>query len=580
MAVALTMGLSFGVQAADTCQVTLTSPTIVKTGCEKVGSVTFSFDAGTQLAGSDWWYMDLPAGATICSPLDYFVFNPVGPLNIQTAGANVNFTNVGDGLLGGASVAAGTSSGPITVSNLSAGTGGNLVITGEMTIQVTAAQGSQRVWLRVHDNAAGGGEFITVGAETTLDVKILDGGTHAAGTARIVRDSDGDGDYGEDLVAGDDLLAGPVPDIFNTLCVNSVQMSGSLMFVSFASLNDFITFSGDSQIAHASAAQPLALALCKGETTGDIEIGAQGSCDFDFETPLNYCDALVPGSFQAQGGNMIFLESTTTFGDPGDSYDLRIYSDTSGVYFAGGAVVQGFIPDDDKCTATGNAVIGAGAFILYNAAGTANATAPNNSCSVPADNRVDELRTLNGAITLIDTYDALWINLPNLVYDTSLIGAGTEADIRFSLRKYPCGEIFTATHMIGTFVTTCPVGAAGTNLLFPFFPPMDGSIPGWWGGFMIVNGSTAAGTAALTFTEADGDVATYTTPSIAAAGQWNAGAFADLLTQVTPDGGNSGTFGDANFVVQATCTFNLGAGFAFTGNGTEGTGYTAYSTDW
>lgn len=571
MAVALTIGLSFSVQAANQCQVTLTSPTIVKTGCEKVGSVTFSFDAGTVLTTGDWWYMDLPPGATICQTLDYFIFNAGAANGVANFGniaagstSNIVYAGAANGIFNSlAAVPVGTAVGPFTVSNTGA-VGGNLVSTGNVAFRVQGTIGTQRVWVRVLQMQGDAVRTTTVGASSTLELKILDGALH---NTTIRWDSDGSGNYGD---AAADTLQGPVPDLRNTLCVNAEQMSGTLMFVSFASLIDFINFTGDAQIAHAAAAQPLSLAFCKGETTGNILIAAQGGCRFDFETPLGYCPA-PPALFV---GNMLFIEGTTTFGDPGDRYDIRIYSDTAGVYFAGAPAVQGFIPADDKCTATGNAV--GAAYIPYNESGTANVAYAGGTCSVGSTNRVREIRTINGAIAGIDIYDALWINLPNLVYDTSIVGDGTQSVIRVALHKYPCGEIFSGSHTVGTLVTTCPVGVGGTTLLFPFLPAMDGSYPGWWGGFMIVNGSTAAGTAVLTFTEADGDTATYTTPSIPAAGQWTAAASADLLTMVTPGAGNTGTFGDANVSVVGVCAFNLGGGFAFTGNLIEGTGYTAY----
>jgi hypothetical protein len=389
----------------------------------------------------------------------------------------------------------------------------------------------------------------------------------------IVLDSDGDGTYGDGTVgnANADTIHGVAPHVENTLCVNAENMSGDLMFVSFDSLDDKFTFTGDAQIAHVAAENPLSLVFCKGATTGDIAIGTQGACSFDFETAAGYCPS-PPASFV---GNRIILQGTTTFGNPGDRWSMRIFSDTPGAYFTAGATLSGFTPTaTDECTGPGTAINVT--FRLYNEAGTANATAPGTSCSVGAASRVRELRTPEGAITGIETYDAIWINLPTMAYDTSIIGNGVEADVRISFRKYPCGEIFADTHTVGTFVTTCPVGVGQTTLLFPFMPPFDGSIPGWWGGFVINNAGSEAGGAELTFCEEDGDQATLSISSIAACGIWNPGTLSDLLTQVTPDPGNSGTFGDSNTHIVAVCDFNMGAGFAFTGNGEEGTGYTAY----
>ena len=60
-------------QAFNSAQVTTTSPAIVKSGCERIGSVTFTFDQGTSLQEGDWFYMDLPANTSICSTIDYMI---------------------------------------------------------------------------------------------------------------------------------------------------------------------------------------------------------------------------------------------------------------------------------------------------------------------------------------------------------------------------------------------------------------------------------------------------------------------------------------------------------------------------
>lgn len=609
MAVALIMGFGTSAYAGYQTQVTLTSPAIVKSGCEKVGAVTYSLAAGSILTEGDWWYIDLPAGTNICNPVDYFI---VGWAGAGVAGDNVTYPAAGS-LLGvptadatdvdlvgvapiGALVATGAPNGPLSMTDLGAGIPIPLTPgVDPVVLRVVAAANSQRVWVYVYGVDTGGGVgsvgSVTVTPQTSLEIVLINGQDYPNNILmnNTTTGTPADTIWGND--PSDTINITPlgtpagrnIPHVENTLCVNAEQMSGSLMFTSFASLNDFLTFTGDSQIAHVVSVSPLSLAFCKGDTTGNILIAGQNACAFNYQTAAGYCPG-PPAGLATFLGNRIFLQGTTTFGDPGDRYDMTITSNTAGVYFSAAPVLTGFTPAaTNECTVAGAAV--AGAFVSMNEAGLTPAPYDaTGSCSVAAVNRIRNVSTgTGGAITGIDTYDALWITLPAMVYDTSIIGNGVESDIIVSVNKYPCGQIFSEELTIGTFVTTCPVGAGGTSLLYPFMPPLDGSIPGWWGGFIIVNGGTAAGTAVLTLVEDDGDSATFTTPSIAAGGMWNAGSMADFLASVTPNAGNAGTFGDANVSITAVCAFNLGGGFAFTGNGDEGTGYTAYvlgATGW
>jgi hypothetical protein len=596
MAIALIMGLSFSVQAMNTVQMTLSNPTITKTGCEKVGAVTFSFDSGSVLTVGDWWYMDLQTGATLCSGIDFLITG--GAANAVTANANnVNavFGNTAgnDSLLenltaGGNAAIRVANVGPVTVTNES-GTGVNgavkAPITANMCIKVVGAANGRRVTLYVmgDDNATPG--TITVQAGYKMNIKILDGAAHnaaaALGDSMILLDANANTIYNE--AAGDVITGNAVPHLQNTLCVNSEQMSGSVMYTYFSSLNDKFTFTGDSAIAHTAAAASISLAACKGETEGNIQIAAQGGCAINYETAAGYC---LLDTFNTQtmpwaavGGNKLLIQNASVFGEAAaDQWQVYMYSDTPGVYFtAAPGYLNGYTPAQDAClTAYGGGAATGAAWVAYNEGGTAGAAYPAaGACTVAAANRVRELRST--AFAAINTFDTLELDIPALCYDTSIVGDATQADIRISLRRYPCGEIFSETRTIGTFVTTCPPAAGATNLLFPFLPAMDGSVAGWWGGFLIVNGSATPGTAALTFTEEDGDSATFTTPSIAAGGMW-VGNVAALLSTVTPNPGNTGTFGDSNVSIVAACNFTFGGGFAFTGNGDEGTGYVAYTS--
>jgi hypothetical protein len=385
----------------------------------------------------------------------------------------------------------------------------------------------------------------------------------------LVAATAGDGIYGNtNVTATSDLLAGPLPDVNNTLCINAESFTQDLVFVSFASLNDIYTFTGDSQIAHVGAAAQLALASCKGDITGFIPIGGQGLCTFDYELPAGYCP--LPATF---AGNRILIQGSTTFGNVGDRYGMTVTSDTAGVYFGGAPVLGGYIPTDTtQCTGLGTGI--AAAFTPETATTKVGVTYPA-SCVFTSLNRVVKAATVAGGIAGIDTFDRIWVNLPTMYYDSSIVGNGVEAKVTVSMSKYPCGDFFSGTRTVGTFVTTCPVGAGGTTLMYPFLPALDGSVPGWWGGFTVNNASATAGKVDLVFWEMDGDKATYSVASLASGGMWTMTS-AELLAAVTPDPANVGTFGDSNVMITVTCAFNQGGGFAFTGNGNEGTGYTAY----
>jgi hypothetical protein len=609
-------------QAANTAQVTLTSPAIVKSGCEKVGSYTMTFNQGSTLTEGDWFYMDLPANTSICNTIDYFVAAnisagdetdtiqfPLGATTVPVA-ARPNTASLGaGGITTIQALAAGATLGPWT-NNIAAGTGAPTVIGGGgVVLRVYAPANGRRVWVYVYgDNAAAAGNLQVQNVVTnnsTLTLRLLDGQAYngqiilnnsGANTAGVAGAATFWGDVTTDQIGLNDgvayVPAHNVPFVENTLCVNAEQMSGDLMFTSFNSLNNFMTFTGDSQLAHVAAANAITLISCSGKTdkptTGSIKIGSQGSCLFDYESiaplwnaaPAGYCATNSANLFV---GNRMLIKGGSTFGDPGDRYDMTLTSNTAGVYFASaGATIQGFTPaqtTDTDCVGTGTAV--AATFSIGNTGVTGYDA---GTCAVASNKRVTNLTTgtgttFVGAITGINTYDTLFVDMPNMVYDTTVVGNGVEANVTINLIKYPCGPNLPFARKIGTFVTTCPsTVAGGTTLLYPFLPNMDGSLTGWWGGFTIVNGSSAAGTCALTFTDAQNDSATFTTPSIAAGGQWNGGSMATLLTQLTPVVAGT-SVGNANVSIAANCTFSKGAGFGMTGNGREGTGYTPYVLD-
>jgi hypothetical protein len=522
--------------------------------------------------------MDLPSNTSICNTINYFmvggaVQNGAGVVNISGAAAGVaNLT--------GTAVNLGVTAGPLTITNTAdpAGTGGTITGTAlGLCYRVYAPAGGRRVWVYAYGvNAAA---QITVDAQTTYGIKILDGNVH---DTKILLDSDGDNMFGDGTTANANadtiqVATAPVPTTNNTLCVNLSNMSGDLAFVSFDSLSSKFTFTGDAQIAHVASAASISLTACKGDTTANIAIGSQGTCSFDYESDTNYCT--TGNNFN--GNRLLITSSTTGFGEPGDTYTYRVQSNTAGVYFSAAAVMTSFASTaTDYCTAGGTAVTGGttSAAAIYLSNGTAATGYATSSCSVTSTNRVAIVSTTPGAVSGIDAVKYLYVNMPAMVYDTTQVGAATEATVTVTLDKYPCGTIFTGTRTIGTFVTTCTTtSSTTTTMVYPYLPPTTAA--GWWGGIVIVNNSSAAGTATVTLYEQDGDSGSVTTSSIASK-RMVTYTTTSLIAALTPTAGNTGTLGDANAYVSVSCAFGNGAGFAFLGNGEEGTGYAAYSTAW
>lgn len=615
VAVAMVMGFAMTASAADSVNVTLTSPTITKAegACEKVGAVTFEFGAGAVLEQGDWWYMDLPEGAELCKDIDYLIVGQwavpatsyvvVDSLDPTLVTFGAGATGIGSGV---SPLNAASTTGPITVQDLSGG--GTVNVVGNVALRVVGESGSRRVQLYVASDVAGVGS-LTVTADTAMKIKILDGQPHNTNGVdvdanHIIVDLDGsrfaaigdipaDNDpvdngrylgFGEHPTGArgvdDHEIIDPngtavVPHLQNTLCVNAEDAAGNL-FVSFASKNDFLTFTGDSQIAHTGASATITLETCTGKTASadEIEIGEQGQCTFDYESAGT---AFGNGYCPTHLASQLYLSAPGTFGEIDELYDMEIQILNDGVYFGGSVALRGFLSSQDVCDdgfAAG--AVRTPAWTLCAGSDCTGISVPT-SCEIDDDEMVDRVYSSGGAIKNIQNFTQLAMDFSDFYY-VSGITAGTEVEIEITLNKYPCGEIWSDTFVIGTFVTECTSTATGTSsLFFPFLP--GSQFVGWWGGYVIANGSASAGTAELTATDVNGNAATYTTPEIPAYGQFNA-SFLEVSdwTQAT---GNAANFdGTENYTVFVTCDFSRGAGMAMLGNSTEGVGYTAETTGW
>jgi hypothetical protein len=393
-------------------------------------------------------------------------------------------------------------------------------------------------------------------------------------------DSDGDGTYGEtgttdEVIGGDNSAEGAAtPYEENTLCVDASSMSGQYLYTSYASKSDKFTFTGDAQIAHTASAATIALASCKGDTTDNIGItgGQTSTCAFDYDsgTDIDYCGT------SAFKNKVLINASSGAFGDIDETYYVtaEITSPSDGVYFGGYPSLTVYKSSEDECAdyvpTVGTTLVAGNStnWTLYEGSSTTT-TIGDSDCAVGDGYRVDKV-VQKASFMDLDDYDTIWVNFDDFVYTNTAVAAGEEVIIKVTLNKNPCGEIFSDSVTIGTFVTSC-ASSSSTTLYFPWLPGTDAT--GWWGGFVLTNVGSTDGTAALTYNDADGGTATYTTPTISAGAQWtNSAVTASDLTDV--DGFDMAK----NHSVTAECAFSA-RGFAFTGNGKEGTGYLANGDD-
>jgi hypothetical protein len=632
-AVAMVFGAAFTASAASTVSVTLTSPTVTEApnACEKGGAVTFSFPAGSVLAAGDWWYMDLPTGATLCKDIDYLIIGDAVAGGTQdhevwtltTDPTQVTFLHNTDAIGGGNGTnltPANDTQGPITTEAVT--TGANVAVTGNLAIHVIGQAGSRRVTLYVAgddpvvNNAHTNPGTLTVQSDTVLKIKILDGsrnnGTGSGATnSRIITDTNkmafttntvagtaGSGNFrlfGQtttDAFPGapntakadeyiDPTAAYQVPHVENTLCITTTGATGEPgnLFVSFASLNDKFTFTGDSQIAHTGTGNTITLLSCipsKQTKNDNLEIGAQNKCTFTYEDHTNYCTST---NYKAA----VYLASDTTFGELNDLYDIVVQSKTTGIYFSQMFTLKGLTSSETPCVDAGTAV--AIAQSDYSS-GTSNkkdgadiAYPTSASCSIASKNMIDKVYTYGGAITGIQNYKYLVFDFGKFYYDKTAVVDGTEVTLQVTLNKYPCGQLFTDSIVIGTFVTTCTTASGSTTLLYPYM--IGSKYTGWFAGYVITNSSSTAGTATLTAVDDNGNKATFTTPSIPPMGSYNASFL--TASDWTQDASNTANFDmTENYVVKVLCNFGGGGGMAFLGNTNEGyaIGYDAYSSVW
>lgn len=556
--------------------------------CEKSGSMSFTFDAGTVLHDGDYFYADLPLGVTLCQSFDFAVADGAGALPAGFTAATGLTTGAGNSgsvqittVPGGAAVV-GTLAGTPFWFHVSGAAGASRVLITVMDTDETTAIGQSPLVTGDFDGDgtaenSDGSSTYTVGADTQLTLALFDTQLYV-GTSDLTKIDTSvalpTGYYDTALVAPDNSLCVTVASTFTG---NTIDASISSMSPSTATPN-FLTFNPTNpEVAHKVAAVAIQLDACKGDTKGYVSLaGGQGAnCNFDYETAGGYCSSVLPDTFTAQPGNKMIITSTVgNFGSIGDTYKVVMSVSGNGSYFATvPGFVQGFTTLQDPCAVAGTALAPGWTPALASGAAPTTAASLTGCAAIAAT--AQTVKATSTAIS-INAYNRLTVDVPRIVFDPAVASAGDQVTITAQLWKLPCGKVFEAKRVIAEYVATCASAAPTTKLLYPYTTGLSGA-DGWWFGLSVVNPSVAAGTATITVVEADGDRGTFTTAAIAPNGMmtWSNTA---LLGALTADAANTGTLGDSRANITIDCNFADGAGFGMMGNGSDSTGFTPYTT--
>ena len=530
MAMVFAFGMAFTAQAKNLVEVKTTSEDLRLFPCEKSGSITFEFDDGSVLTSGDWWIIDLPFGLTLCSDIDTEV----------SLGCNM-------AILGTGNTTAFTR-GPVTLDlGLNGTTGG--VGTG-IFFRVQGVDGSQRVTISIlaHDNEAIASFVVPTGDDVeergALTLKLFDSQTHA-------------GYIWEKVPITGTCYIDPIEAIDNTMCIDARSMTGNTVDVSYNSggaIVNFLTFTGDNEVAHRVSALDIQCVACKAGFTDDIDLtlGQGAACIFDYEANTGaYCGAsMTPAN--PYKNRIIIQNMSGFFEDANYQVTLTITSPAAGVYWSGTGLAyhsNSASVDQTDCITTGTGPLGV--WTAYKADGvTAVTTFDSGTCTVAAGSQANILLTTT-SFTGINFSNQLWVNMPALVFDSAVVSAGDIVTIQVDLTKLPCTIIASCTVDIGTFVAACGAAPTGAyTFTLPYFPAINDAV--WWSGGAFSNCLSADAGCTLTFNEKDGDIGTYDV-TIAGGALWNT-LWTSILSSITADAGNAGSLGDSAFFICISCT--------------------------
>lgn len=617
--------------AAFTVKVGTTQPKIIKQGCERAGTITFTFPANSKLVVGDTYNIMLQDKVTLCKTIDYVIGDSA---DIGTYDAGVpNYTGVvfDDGKVDGKStgqdgvvdiLSADPGVGPGIVTASAAGTEeatpvksngntagnptGNVTLapngsdpsTGLFYFHVYGKTGSTELTVKVLGTVAN--EVIQVGSaeNNSLEIRLFNGKRY---------DNNADGDFIDAILLPTTAPTGSgitekcyspaitdeEPTVLNSLCIEvpaTFPTSQNCVQVRYDAKdvigNTPCDFSNDFDIA---CIDPNAYKLvpCAKGFLGEIPLVATtqnnaANCSFVYENPADsgYC------SLPIYQGNRIVIESNkATFAPTSDKFLIGMESKTDGLYFSQMPGIYTFDVKDNACARNtlsdgvrtwkyegdDTYAVGLESCEVVTPAKT-YAVGEYASFVKDADCSVAASSRVRKITQIANAFSVTSTAQVMLVNPGTMVYDSTE----YTLDKVEAKIEFTLYKkpcgIAGVFPVTLGTFVKSCtevgSTLGLFFPYFPAMGEAWWSGLVITNGSETAGDATCVLYDEAGNSASFKTGSIPAGGQ-KIVLLDDTIT-LTPV---KGTFDKTKkFSIKASTEFTNAAGLVVFGNGLDGQG--------
>lgn len=525
--------------------------------CNKGGDLSFQYRptavAGVTTTAGDAFTMDLDYGTSLCRKVDLWLKVPALVLNGSGANDIFSWNNA-------------TTDGA------------------QLYIRVFGSVGDRRVNVRFHTEGGAAGNFTVNDLIDNMflfrvfNQKTLPG--NAASADGALKAGNGTAEISTAIFNA----LGNATEADNTLCVQhtpaQIAENEKINFnlnraSSSPNVFEFVGGQGaEPQIGH-FISRTYSLVTCDKAGAGRIDCGSyeaqkESSCkDFDFEEGIGYCET--------SKDKELVIQANPTFDEAKDYYvDITILVNgapgDNGVYFAAKEDVKYRVgvTKADVCGKPAETTLSLGENRWFKHGDITGSTEFEgddvNTCLPAASKEFVKMSSTYGDLGFKGTHSYLKIDLPAFRYNLDKITAGDVVSVKVELRRKPCVLVTTVEKTIGTLCCDQPAATTATTLVYPYFTNMSGDA--WWDGLVVTNLSSAAGTAALSFYEQDGDMGTYTTPTIAAYSMYVTTLEA-LLPAVTPAVGNTGALGNSRLWIQGKTAFSAD-GFAMMGEPTSG----------
>ncbi len=500
--------------AANTAKITVTSEPITwKAPCDKAGAISISFDHNTTFVSGDIITGDLPLNVSLCRDIDFIAGiyrsgdDPM-PYEGVTNFGNGTITYATGGVVTVPGNPGGYPNGTynllpsIGTDNLGPLTGDGFLtsVNGGVVFWVRGSVGSQRVTITVlSDGPVRNGvdevdlvnlPSVTFNANNPSDVNskmvlnILDQKVYPGSASGLYTDRDKvvgpNGTY--------DLAVVPAE---NTLCINvsHADFNNEYVKMSFDSKADKYTWiPSDPQIAHVVPQKTITLAACdkpacgyiptpsaagQGGTLACVAINNEAASGGLLTAQLAYATTADGYCAGTHRNNRLVLQRTDGVGFDAGLYQVQLeilvngQTGDFGAYFAGpiavaaSSTLTGAANSASACEIT-TAGVPAGTPIYYNAAnmssvyqldaaGTTSLTpAGDTDCTIAAGGRITKVKTPETSFFNGNDQDFLFVDVPTIIWDNTLLTEGKVLSVRVTLLKAPCGTLFTGDLCIGT----------------------------------------------------------------------------------------------------------------------------------